>query len=84
MDDEWRLLRDLPEKPMRVLFYIPALYDEQFDGADYGISAGYYGGVKFGNPDFREQGTNHDMLEDWRAKAGLMPTHWKPLSGPPK
>lgn len=81
---EWKLISEFPDKPMRVLFYTPNLYDANFDGADYGIAVGYFGGVKCCNPDYREQGTNHDLLEDWRAESGIMPTHWKPCPEPPK
>lgn len=70
---QWRPMDEEPPHTMRVLLFKPEAYHPEWDGADYGISVGY-----FSNGEWRDQGTNHDAFEY------TAPTHWMPLPPPPE
>ena len=78
--DEWQPISITPDAPTAVLlFFGDATWwqmdmdpprDERFD---VGAWDGEY---------WRENGTGHDLFEDWRGPEQL-PTHWMPLPAPP-
>lgn len=78
----WKPLSEPPDLPGRVILFYPGSFDAAWDGSDYGIIVGYYGGTANGVPDWREQGTNHDCFEQWKVEAGYVPTLWAPIDLP--
>lgn len=85
---EWKLISDLPDKNMGVLYYFKnrTWTDQEGKDASFGEMRDHVEKTDVGfyeDGTWRESGTAHDIFEDWRSEADK-PTHWAPLLAPPE